>query len=104
MDKIKLKEELIKFAEFCKKNGGTSWNEIPESAINSYINKISVEKCIYCANNWLHVGEKEPPIDIEVLAKSPDGIIHLTTWRQSYNIFDCQCKSESSDDWLWKYI
>ena len=38
----------------------------------------------------------------QLIAK--EGIIHLASWRESYNIFTCQHKSESSYDWKWKTI
>lgn len=56
------------------------------------------------SNNWLYVNEQTPPIDIEILAKAPDGTIHLTSWRSAYDIFSCQCKNEDSSNWQWKFI
>jgi len=55
-------------------------------------------------NRWKTVFEETPPSNIELLAESPDGVIHLTYWRAGYQIFSCQVKSESSDDWKWKQI
>ncbi len=50
------------------------------------------------------VYEQEPPHQVELLVKSPDGLIHLANWRPAYNIFTCQAKGESSFDWSWKLI
>ena len=55
-------------------------------------------------DSWKLVSEKTPPIHVELLVKSPEGIVHLSSWRESYNIFSCQAKSESSFDWKWKTI
>jgi hypothetical protein len=55
-------------------------------------------------DNFIRVSEKTPPENIELLAKSPTGDIHLTSWRSSYNIFGCQEKTASSYDWSWKTI
>jgi hypothetical protein len=55
-------------------------------------------------DRWKTVFEETPPSNIELLAESPSGIIHLTGWRAGYQIFSCQAKSESSDDWKWKTI
>jgi len=56
------------------------------------------------SGSFILVGEQEPPHNIELLAKSPTGTIHLCHWRPAYNIFTCQAKSESSWDWSWKLI
>jgi hypothetical protein len=56
------------------------------------------------SGDFISVGEQKPPHDIELLAKSPTGTVHLCSWRPSYNIFTCQDKSESSWDWSWKLI
>jgi hypothetical protein len=55
-------------------------------------------------DSWKLVSEKTPPIHVELLVKSPEGIVHLSSWRESYKIFTCQAKSESSLDWKWKTI
>jgi hypothetical protein len=55
-------------------------------------------------NTWKFVSEKTPPIDCQLIAQNPDGINFLTEWRESYKIFTCQAKSESSLDWKWKLI
>ena len=53
---------------------------------------------------WKTVSVHTPPLHKEILAKSPGGVIHLTNWREAYNIFTCQGKDESSYDWQWKEI
>jgi len=37
MEKEEIKKILRDFAAFCKKNGGTSWYEIPEEGIDWYL-------------------------------------------------------------------
>jgi len=54
--------------------------------------------------SFISVNEQKPPHNIELLAKSPTGTVHLCSWRPAYNIFDCQAKSESSWNWSWKLI
>jgi hypothetical protein len=54
--------------------------------------------------DWKSVSESTPPSNVELLVKSPEGIVHLSNWREGYNIFTCQAKSESSSDWKWKII
>jgi hypothetical protein len=56
------------------------------------------------AQQWISIIEEYPPNDFYGLAKSPDGIIYLCSWRNSYNIFDVQSKTESSSDWFWREI
>lgn len=53
-------------------------------------------------HNFIPVDEQEPPNDIDLLVKSPSGILHLCHWRPSYKIFTCQEKRESSSGWEWK--
>ncbi len=55
-------------------------------------------------NTWNLVSEKTPPTDCQLLVQNPDGINYLTEWRESFKIFTCQAKSESSLDWKWKLI
>lgn len=55
-------------------------------------------------DRWKTVFEETPPIHTELLIKSPEGIIHLASWRESYSIFTCQCKGESNLGWQWKKI
>lgn len=56
------------------------------------------------SNSWKKVHEQEPPTEGYVIAKSPNGVLHLTSWRESYKIFMCQNKQETSFDWSWKNI
>lgn len=53
---------------------------------------------------WTNTFEQKPPINIDLLAKSPKGVFHITRWREAYNIFDCQCKGESTLGWEWMPI
>ena len=55
-------------------------------------------------DRWKTVCEETPPIHVELLVKSPEGIVHLSSWRESWHIFSCQAKSESSLNWKWKTI
>ena len=55
-------------------------------------------------DSWKSVSEETPPTSVELLVKSPNGVIYLSNWRESYQIFFCQEKSESSLDWKWKPI
>jgi hypothetical protein len=55
-------------------------------------------------DRWKTVSEETPPSNIELLVQSPKGIVHLSSWREAYDIFSCQAKSESSFDWKWKMI
>jgi hypothetical protein len=55
-------------------------------------------------NRWKTVSEETPPSNIELLVQSPEGIVHLSSWREAYDIFSCQAKSESSYNWKWKTI
>ena len=55
-------------------------------------------------DRWKTVDEETPPTSVELLVKSPNGVIYLSNWRESYQIFFCQEKSESSYDWKWKTI
>jgi hypothetical protein len=53
---------------------------------------------------WISLSEQHPPKDVELLVKSPRGVVHLASWRGSYNIFTCQGKNESSYDWQYMQI
>jgi len=74
------------------------------SNIKSYDAFIEGAKWQQEQDRWKTVYEETPPIHVELLVKSPEGIVHLASWRESYNIFTCQAKSESSLDWKWKTI
>lgn len=56
------------------------------------------------SKGWVYVWEQDPPSNVELLAKSPAGLVHLVSWRPAYRIFTCQCKGEYSMDWCWKLI
>ena len=51
---------------------------------------------------WTYVRDETPPENTQLLAMSPYGVVHITNWRPAYEIFNCQCKSENSQDWQWK--
>jgi len=53
---------------------------------------------------WKNVCQFTPINGIDILAKDEKGLIHITQWRESYNIFCCQNKEESSHNWQWKLI
>lgn len=55
-------------------------------------------------SNWKNCDDEYPPNNCEILAKAPNGIIHLTSWRPAYEIFCCQEKREDTYNWKWKYI
>ena len=48
-----------------------------------------------------YVDDEEPPKNTELIVVSPSGVKHITSWRDSYKIFSCQCKDESSLGWQW---
>lgn len=54
--------------------------------------------------DFIPVIEQVPPLNTEVLAKSPEGEVFLTQWRDAYDIFTCQSKGETSWTWSWKLI
>jgi hypothetical protein len=54
--------------------------------------------------DFTFVSEQEPPHQVDLLVKAPNGLIHIANWRPAYNIFTCQDKPESSYDWSWKLI
>jgi hypothetical protein len=54
--------------------------------------------------DWKYVEDETPPLNIEVLAKSPFGLIYLACWRDTYGIFSCQNKCDNCVSWQWKLI
>ena len=101
MIKETLEEAAEKYAEIYR-CPATNDNEYCKHDIISAINfgaKWQQEQ-----DRWKTVYQETPPIHVELLVQSPEGIIHLASWRESYNIFTCQHKSESSYDWKWKTI
>ena len=55
-------------------------------------------------NTFVRVLDELPPLNVEVIAQSPDGVNHITSWRESYGIFMSQSKGEDAWDWKWKLI
>lgn len=64
----------------------------------------AMDEVLQSNNEFIPVNEQKPPDNVELLAKSPTGTIHLTSWRNGYNIFSCQEKTANSYDWSWKLI
>lgn len=83
-----LKDQILEIAEQLKSNEITT-----DYAKNLLLRLFEI------SDNWTYVSDETPPNDIELLAKSPNGIVHLTYWRPAYDIFTCQCKSESTSYW-----
>jgi hypothetical protein len=63
---------------------------------------LAMEKEQIEQDGWRLVSESTPPSNVELLVQSPKGVNHLAYWRELYNVFTCQVKSESSFDWKWK--
>lgn len=82
--------------------------EIADKLRNGEVDSNEAQTLLLClfgvSGSFISVSEQEPPYNIELLAKSPTGTIHLCSWRPACNIFSCQEKSESSWDWSWKFI
>lgn len=55
-------------------------------------------------DGFINVYDQDPPSDVEILAKSPSGTIHLCHWRPAYGIFTCQDKRDKTIGWMWKKI
>ena len=53
-------------------------------------------------DTFISVYTQTPPLNVVVIAQSPDGTYYLTSWRESYGIFMCQSKGEDTSDWKWK--
>lgn len=88
-----MRTEILKIAEQLK------YDEITTDYAQSLL------LCLFgISSGWVYVNEETPPNDIDLLAKAPDGTIHLTNWRPAYDIFSCQCKSDSTFDWQWKLV
>jgi len=84
-------------------------NSIENICRNLYNNLLSVEEGFKLLSELMYsdyqlVSDKEPPNDIELLVMSPNGEIHISSWRPAYNIFACQGKEESSNNWKWKVL
>lgn len=85
-----MKEEILEIADKLRNDEITT--DVAKSLLSDIVNR------------FVTVYEQEPPHDIELLVKAPNGVIHLSNWRPAYGIFTCQCKHESSDGWSWKLI
>jgi hypothetical protein len=104
-EKLKQEETLEEVAQWVIDNRYAKSELEKVSDFEMY--NIIIDKCSKWQqeqDRWKTVFEEIPPSNIELLAESPSGIIHLTDWRAGYQIFSCQVKSESSDDWKWKTI
>ena len=55
-------------------------------------------------NKWIEVQEQRPEPYVEVLVKTPTGLVQIASWRAAYLIFSCQVKGESTLGWKWKLI
>ena len=104
MTKKELIKELELLADSCDSNYALEMNGYNRGVLDALdvVNKYFVLAPV--SGSWVYVNEETPPNDIELLAKAPDGTIHLTSWRYAYDIFCCQCKSESAFDWQWKLV
>jgi len=103
MDNIEKARELINKHLYLQGGDGLG-------ITNGYVYRAVLDAVVEALNtpvvngSWVYVNQETPPTDIELLAKAPDGTIHLTSWRPAYDIFCCQCKSESAFDWQWKLV
>ena len=103
MDKSKL-IELLRYAWLEGRtnglqNNGKSFSEFLESKeVKEQLNTLIINDA------FIYVKDQEPPINTELVAQDPNGVNHLTTWRESYKIFMCQSKQEDSLEWKWKEI
>lgn len=86
-----MKEQILKISDDLR-NGDITTVEAQILLLNIF------------GDGFISVSEQKPPHNIELLAKSPNGVIHLCSWRPAYDIFTCQSKSERSLDWSWKLI
>lgn len=88
-----MKQEILKISEDLRLDKITE-----KEAEKLLIEILNIKK----DNEFILVYDKEPPHNTELLAKSPNGTLHLCHWRPAYNIFTCQEKRESTIDWMWK--
>ena len=93
MEKMEITHE-----ELIKRHLGSNTSDWTIENVQNLINELLEN------DGFVYVHEQEPPKDLQVLSKSPDGIIRMSSWRRAYNIFDCQAKSESSYNWQWKFL
>ena len=66
------------------------------------------ERWDMCNSYWKDATKHTPPSKKELLAKAPDGTIHLTKYLQYGRIidckFECQDKNGNFEGWRWKHI
>lgn len=49
---------------------------------------------------FINVTDEEPKdSSCRLLVKDPEGVLHLTSWRSAYRVFDCQDKWDSTIGW-----
>lgn len=96
------KEQLAKQKAFEFKIDYKPW--IEDLPYNEYAEEGFYQGFLAGQPKWISVSVQEPPKQIELLVKSPEGIICLANWREAYNIFTCQDKREGSYDWQWMEI
>lgn len=94
----------MKIAEILEIGFPQSIIQFEGEPITSLIKTEDLPNLINKQLGFTFVSEQEPPHQVELLVKSPSGLIHLSNWRPAYNIFTCQDKRESSYDWSWKLI
>lgn len=88
-----MKEKILKISRYLEE-GAIDENEAKQALLNLF----------GVSGSYCRVYDKEPPHNVELIAKAPDGTVYLTSWRPAYGIFTCQCKSESAFDWEWKVV
>lgn len=92
-EEVNMKEEILNIAQKLYHNHLT-----PETATNLLLDLFNV------SNMFIPVSKQVPPANVELLVKSPNGTIYISSWRHGYNIFSCQSKDEISFNWGWKFI
>lgn len=53
---------------------------------------------------WKCPIEEWPPIEKDLLVKSPHGVCYIAHYRKAYHIFTCQEKSEMINGWKYFVI
>lgn len=102
MTKEDIKELLVSNSrEWIKEIGQDVAVVYVDDFIDELLNKFYQTKSGIAFNS---VSDQEPPTGVELLAKSPNGTVHICGWRPAYKIFTCQDKSESSFDWKWALL
>jgi hypothetical protein len=102
MNEFKTKVQSI-IEDYCE---GIEWLEFGVQHFPDMLDRIEKEalRMNDIKNTFIAVSAQQPPRDIELLAKSPSGTIHICQWRPEYDIFTCQTKIEKSWNWEWKLI